>query len=525
MAELNLFGQRYNLSQEIINDLKLKHFFKNLSVKAMSEFKPLYDDEIQSWKCLYDYGHELWFKGIQYISDIIIKYFSDYDIYDITDEVLSSGILENSLYMQILDEYCDLIEEIEADQKGAMKAGAMNMVTGAAHDIANAAGKGISSAEASSKRNNIFLQYKDKFPIALKYDIEEILFSFVEERLISKNAYPLRSISDDAKSEAKRIFENLKKLNNDDSVQYKMAYKLLCADPSNIEYYIYLVDRFPNEKSNILEAANLAFIDTKDILKNELQWIINKYPCDSEENAKILKTKLIEFMNEYNISDIDYLDEVNEYLKQKDIEARTFNNVLYETREQKQKACSDFEELNSKCAHLEYKNEKQCRDLKNDILHSDYTPQVRDEFIKKIDDRIDQIWASEDRVILNSLLIELQLGDEQKKKECIEYIIEKGRTQEKQKYIDAIEALTPENIKKAKEYLQHQRTSKFKLYIWNWISIIPVIICWNAKWWLGIIAGFIALTFLGGAMNKYEEEKKMWDLLTIGGIAVHPAIR
>ena len=110
--------------------------------------------------------------------------------------------------------------------------------------------------------------------------------------------------------------------------------------------------------------------------------------------------------------------------------------------------------------------------------------------------------------ILNSLLIELQLGDEQKKKECIEYIIEKGRTQEKQKYIDAIEALTPENIKKAKEYLQHQRTSKFKLYIWNWISIIPVVICWNAKWWLGIIAGFIALTFLGGAMNKYEEEKR-----------------
>lgn len=75
MAELNLFGQRYNISQEIINDLKLKHFFKNLSVKAISEFKPLYDDEIQSWKCLYDYGHELWFKGIQYISDIIIKYF------------------------------------------------------------------------------------------------------------------------------------------------------------------------------------------------------------------------------------------------------------------------------------------------------------------------------------------------------------------------------------------------------------------------------------------------------------------
>ena len=125
----------------------------------------------------YKVGNVCMIMGMNYglkvfnISDIIIKYFSDYDIYDITDEVLSSGILENSLYMQILDEYCDLIEEIEADQKrldeyrrmrketrtkfygggfgisgaikGAMKAGAMNMVTGAAHDIANAAGKGI----------------------------------------------------------------------------------------------------------------------------------------------------------------------------------------------------------------------------------------------------------------------------------------------------------------------------------------------------------------------------------------------
>lgn len=555
MEELKLFGEEYCLKQQIINDAYLRNNFKMLAKKTMKDFDPFYTEAVKNWKNLYDYGYGLWAKGIEYVADDIIKIFSAYEIYDITEEVLNSSIEDNSLFIKIFDEYCDLIEEIDEDQKkqdqyrrlrkesrtkfygggfgiggavkGAVKAGTINMVTGTAHDIVNIAGKGLSSADASSKRNKLFLEYRDKLPSALKYDIEVFLCNFVEKKLMAENACPFEPISNVSKAEAQIIFENLKKTQNNDELSCKMAYKLLCTDPSNTEYYIYLADRFPNERQNIVKLAMLLYLDVSEILKNELQGIINKYPCDNEENAKILKNELLKFMSKYDIKKLDYLDQVNEYLKQKDIEARTFNDVTYETRKQKQKASLDFEDLYSKCSKLEYKNEKQCRELKDEICKSEYnyTPQVKDEFIKKIDDRIDQIWSYEDRNILNSLLIGVQADSEQKKKECIEYIKERGRTQEKQKYIDAIEALTPENIKKAKKHLNHRTQSNFILYIWNWLSIIPVILCWSKAWWLGLVAGFIAIMFWGYMENKYKDEKNMWDLLTVGGIAVNPVLR
>lgn len=428
MVELELFGEKYYLKQQIINDASLKRDFKRLAKKVMENFEPLYAQTVNSWKNLYDYGYGLWAEGIEYIADDIIKFFSIYEIYDITEEVLKSSIDDNSLFIKIFDEYCDLIEEIDEDQKkqdqyrrlrkesrtkfygggfgiggavkGAVKAGAINMVTGTAHDIVNVAGKGLSSVDASSKRNKLFLEYRDKLPSALKYDIEVLLFNFVEKKLIAKNACQFEPISNTSKAEAQRIFENLKKAQNNDELSCKMAYKLLCTDPSNTEYYIYLADRFQNEKQNIVKLAMLLYLDVSEILKNELQGIINKYPCDNEENAKILKNELVKFMSTYDIKKLDYLDQVNEYLKQKDIEARTFNDVTYETRKQKQKASLDFEDLYSKCSKLEYKNEKQCRELKDEICKSEYnyTPQVKDEFIKKIDDRIDQIWSYEDRM-------------------------------------------------------------------------------------------------------------------------------
>ncbi len=293
MEELKLFGEEYCLKQQIINDAYLRNNFKMLAKKIMKDFEPFYTEAVKNWKNLYDYGYGLWAKGIEYVADDIIKIFSAYEIYDITEEVLNSSIEDNSLFIKIFDEYCDLIEEIDEDQKkqdqyrrlrkesrtkfygggfgiggavkGAVKAGAINMVTGTAHDIVNIAGKGLSSADASSKRNKLFLEYRDKLPSTLKYDIEVLLCNFVEKKLMAENACPFEPISNVSKAEAQRIFENLKKTQNNDELSCKMAYKLLCTDPSNTEYYIYLADRFPNERQNIVKLAMLLYLDVSEI--------------------------------------------------------------------------------------------------------------------------------------------------------------------------------------------------------------------------------------------------------------------
>lgn len=552
MVELQLFKENYCLSQDVINDAYLRYIFNDYTKRAIKGFESFCFKELRSWKDLYDYGYGLWCEAIGSISDDIINILSKYEIYDVTEDILKEGITNNSLFIKIFDEYCDLIEEIGEDQKkqdeyrrlrkesrtkfygggfgiggavkGAVKAGAINMVTGTAHDVLNMASKGMSSADASSRRTELFLNYKNRLLPALKHDIEVVLFDFMEKKLMAKEPNLLAPISNSSKNEAKRIFENLTKTQNNDELAYKMSYRLLCTDPSDAEYYIYLANRFPDEKKNIVKLAMLLYLDVNDILKDELQGIIKKYPCDNEENAKVLKNELMKFMGIYDIKKLDCLDQVDEYLKQKDIEARTFNDVIYETREQKQKASLDFEELALKCSGLERKGEEQCRNLKNNIIQSDYVQQIKDEFIKKIDDRIDDIWSSEDRSVLNALLIGVIAYDEENKKECIEKVQREGRTAEKQKYIDAIEALTPENIIKAKKYLKHKDKPKFVLYFWNLLSIIPVVVFWIEAWWQGVIAGFIAILFFGYISNKYEEEKNMWDLLTVGGIAVNPVL-
>ena len=107
MVELKLFGEEYCLKQQIINDAYLRNNFKMLAQKTMKDFDPFYTEAVKNWKNLYDYGYGLWAKGIEYVADDIIKIFSAYEIYDITEEVLNSSIEDNSLFIKIFDEYCD----------------------------------------------------------------------------------------------------------------------------------------------------------------------------------------------------------------------------------------------------------------------------------------------------------------------------------------------------------------------------------------------------------------------------------
>lgn len=221
--------------------------------------------------------------------------------------------------------------------------------------------------------------------------------------------------------------------------------------------------------------------------KDEVERILERYYSgtakSNEHDALAAKRKLQEIMKTLSISESAIFDQL-----EKDCIARL-------------------------CGNIDLADEDQCNQLMQKIKEYNALPKNKQKFLDKIQARLDLIWSEEDAQIFDRIYMDTDIYDNNQVQDAIQYIIQKGRTSNSQKYITALEACTPENIRRAKQF-QNKNTK-----IFNGLGILLSLI--------GIVCSFaflpsIVIAVLGFIlMVDYYRKKKIWKILTINETQIH----
>lgn len=284
----------------------------------------------------------------------------------------------------------------------------------------------------------------------------------------------------------------LTRLNYDELIRIVNQYNVFEQNPANEEMFrqFHAYDAPVEQKRQVVKEQGIWEIAPKYSVvysAEEIEKILKRYYSGSaremEEDALAAKKQLKIIMDTLGIK-----------------EAATFDQL--------EKDC-----LARICINVAEADEETCNRMRNEVMEYDALEKNKAGFLEELQKRIEAIWSKEDGEIFDNLYMNTDIRNQDELAAAIEFVREKGRTASAEKYIQALQACTEENIKKAKVF--QKKSTKIS----NIVGIILVL--------AGIVGVFtippLALIAVPGVvlMVRYSKLKKNWNILTIEGTQIH----
>lgn len=315
---------------------------------------------------------------------------------------------------------------------------------------------------------------------------------------------------------AKIIFECLKSAENKKE-KYEYAFELLKTDATKKEYFEYCMMEFPEELDALMEIyVNVGFSISADKMKKVLSNLFRNLPHDTEEQTLFIKKILDGIQKNVDIKKDPTCLKVRQLLSDFDLKERTYRNMVFQTREQKAEAEKLYNVLDEKYKDIDSYSEEKCKSEKEWIESQEFITQIALIFIGKLDGRIKKIWQDEDQEKFSTLFQNMNIYDEDSKKQAIQIIKVIGKSEDKESYIKAIEAINNENIARFKEYAVWQKKNVWGKYgvIIGFLTGSLILSMFSSVGLMGIVVGCIMLAYQKLKIKKLKEN---WNTLTING--------
>lgn len=341
------------------------------------------------------------------------------------------------------------------------------------------------------------------------------------EIVINNANIPITPITVEDEDKGVALFKELKKMEGTEA--YEIAFQLFQIDPTEVEYYEYCMLEFPEETDNLLHLQQITGLALqKSILEKALKKMFEKMPHNTEEETLIIKNKLENIQKEVDISNNKIVKKVDQLLYDFDIQERTFCNILFDTREMKRAAEKDFDKLDTICGNLESMSEEECEKKKQLISEEETVIEIKQLFLEKIDNRIKRIWIEEDSEKIINIFTHTNIYEKSSILQSIKAINDIGRTDDKKRYIDALNGINNDTlciIRAYKEWENKKTLRKYGLLI----VLLALGVC-LIPFGIGIIVVLVGAILLAMKLIKVHKMKKTWNLLTLNGEVIHPKI-
>ncbi len=408
-----LFGKPIDITESQKNYMKILTDFKKMGNQAMLDFRKEYDEIFglvflnSTWSEKFNntFGSEDYMDNIvkRYVKKTRV-YLANYGIYDLSEDAIwNDGILgeDNSMSnlqyrfdSYIVDCISDnldddvFISRLKAQFEGQYFANCLyNDIMSLCHYVLN------------------YLNDNEIVTIQFVYKKDSSEAEAIYQNLSSSDVDEMKELemfisSPEAQYTPDVVISNEKK--------EELSARLLLLDFSKQQYYEYIFKTFPNARFEIAEIADYVGIDISELIRNDIKTKFNINTATTEEKAKAMLEELMSVMEKYHISESSVKTELENKLVDFDIQARTFDGVLYETRELCAQAKEDDKHLCDLCGDLNALDKEMCNRLLVEIAHTECTVAVKNKYLNLLNDKIITI----DKKYLNSLLAELNSADE-----------------------------------------------------------------------------------------------------------------
>ena len=581
---IKLFGKDFSLSPEKHNYLKVCNRFTNLANEARNLYVDNFNQKIHSMEDIEEKNAMIVKIVYSACSEKILKFFSEYDIFDISSDDIVTAIYKQGNGERVTLEVLDKYFEIEATEsvrdyerkvkqqtrqkwdsydfwydgaaKGAVKAGAMNIVSGAGHSLSNAIDKAASSAAAALKKSELFDNEKKDMKIAnaVWLDVSSTglyYMSILKER--GKSNFAL--ISQKEADEAKTLFANCTKLVADSEKKKELLYRVLLLYGMNTEYYTYALKEFPDEARSLITIANWYYVN----ISNDIDSFMNNYLetllSDKQADLKNVKLELCKKMDDLELTNCSALSKINDMIDEELMQKITENyktstleqcrvilsNVKASqvnknikgkySRKLKDRIYKLEDEILTKLTYdFENANVEQCKNMLKSISQADVSEKSKNEYLDIINQRIRDILTNEDSNTFNQILIDTDFNNSESIKKSKEIINNSAKTDIKSDYIKALDGTNSKSIKKAHKYYVYKQKGFFKFHALRLLIltiVLIVYICFPDVTYdenIQILCGLYMWYFIGYMIYVNKMCKSAYNLLTVNDTVINKAI-
>lgn len=217
-----------------------------------------------------------------------------------------------------------------------MDISAMNLASGAAHSIVNAAGNFLTEMQAEADLKSLFEDENVKNLLVEGVYLSSKSMIRVFIKLVGMD-YDWGIVSDEDSDKAQRIINNLKSGSIADENVPDICKEVFTLNPYNLEIYEYMFSKYGDDGSLSVLADYFdikEFVNTKD--EQALEYVKNNQG-ETEEDAIKAKELLIEYCKKINLEineNLKCINYINSLIEDFDLKYRTVDEVVCETREE-----------------------------------------------------------------------------------------------------------------------------------------------------------------------------------------------
>lgn len=450
MVKFNLKGTEIYVTdvRDAYNKIRLQ--YESKADLGKSEFINIYKKYNKNLDDVVDNAYQQGVNIILEVVDISVNTLVESKFYNINSELFIKKYCQKSIeiwndaYYKIKDKYMDIIlDEKQKDEyrkyrkesrtkwrgggfgiqgaiKGHVKATSMNMVTGVAHSAVNAVGKVGSSMVAGMEKSKVFNDSSTLKTLenGIYTAIWNIHYAYIKF-LTDNTNLRFETIKQNDSEEANIILSNIKNRNIGIEEKIGIIKKLINLNPYSESLYVYMIDNLGDENQEVSKIASYFGYNMNSYKEKIIKRSISNLKTDTEEETIKAKNMLLQEVKylgiEQNIAEIEKLDKK---LEKFDEEARTVENIIFNTREEANIAKSKKLEIKEIINNMDKEDKNSLLRAKNEIIKIGVELDSTKQSINQIDDKLDEIDKNERTVsnILFNTIEEASLAKEDKDK-------------------------------------------------------------------------------------------------------------
>lgn len=440
MRKFLYHGMEFLVSDELenyVNEYKNNRGYQRAAEELLREKYEAYKNMDTAVQKLMEDMYDILGRTVQ----VYVRRWVDQGFYDLSPEAFvrdyyqpnhSDVLAIESAYDNIMDKYNEIVLTQEQKEeyrrmrkatrgrwvgggfgvggaiKGAATAGAFNAVSGLGHGMVNAIGNLGSSIAAAGKKRKLYENETTLASLknALSLDILGILdaqIAFSREHLIAE--YKIRSSNDWEK--ANTILQNIEDRELDTAAFEEIVHRVFELDPYNKKLYELLLLRYGDEERSLDEIADF-FMCGSAITEDKMSLLTDIYTKSEKETLndyeQLLK-KINEATQYYGVGkDNEILHKVESIYEKMELEARTYENVVYDSIEQAEQAKKEKAELDAIFEGIDMTSEAALVEGGEKIEAYAATVYPKEPYLKKIDETLQKVINETEKVILDKIL-------------------------------------------------------------------------------------------------------------------------
>jgi tetratricopeptide (TPR) repeat protein len=382
-------GYDIKFDEKFVKYNELNKRFEILGMEAECEFIETYQNTISTIDEVHEKGLELGYSFITKHIHEAVSILISHDIFHIDKSSFFNDYLKEYLdweedFEQVDKRYRDIVFSAEEEKmyreerkagrsqwrgggfglgaaiQASIKADAMNVATGLAHSVFNSVANKMTDAVTVEEKAKLFSDDSvlEDLAFSVNNNVYKIHYAIVDA-LIDNHIEIELYVTDENIRKSSTLTNNMKTGLIPKEKEEMLIKQIIYSNPYNDDIYLYLLSKYGDENQGIQQICTFLNLNIEDELQLFLKNYFESLPKHTEEATKESIINFESYAQKMGVTNtVSYANEFNKILDQHDLNIRTVDGIIFDTREEAHSANIEYEKVAVLLNTTDFKSEE-----------------------------------------------------------------------------------------------------------------------------------------------------------------------